>query len=114
MFSFKPLLLPFPKGTFHSNSSRGWPARLCRQQLGHDFKHAIDVEDDHELTLKAMHAAGELGQAGIEIDRIVFSAITGKPQHLTDLINQESVGFAAQVDAYGHRRLALLVLWQAE
>src|SRR5450631_2757924 len=42
---------------------------LCGERsLGHDFQHAIDIEDDHELAVEAMHAAGELGHAGIEID----------------------------------------------
>src|ERR1700738_2422110 len=25
---------------------------LCRQHLGHDFEYAIDVKDDHELTVE--------------------------------------------------------------
>src|SRR5712671_1995102 len=31
-----------------------------RQHLRHDFEDAIDIEDDHELAVEAMHAAGEL------------------------------------------------------
>jgi len=43
------------------------PVVLCRHQVRHDFEDAIDIEDDHELTVEAMHAAGELGHARIEV-----------------------------------------------
>src|SRR5260370_30242005 len=36
--------------------------------FGCDFEHAIDVEDDHELSVEAMETAGELGQTGVEVD----------------------------------------------
>src|SRR5271155_1016701 len=35
----------------------------CR--LRHELEYAIDIEDDHELPVEAMDAAGELGHAGI-------------------------------------------------
>src|SRR5512141_3136073 len=62
-------------------------ADLCRQHLRHDFEDAIDIEDDHELTVEAMHAAGQLGHAGIEVDGVFFAAVVWKPQHLADLID---------------------------
>src|SRR2546430_17729432 len=40
----------------------------CRHQVRHDFENAIDVEDDHELAVETVNAAGKLGHAGIEID----------------------------------------------
>src|SRR5271168_1933506 len=36
------------------------PPVLCRQHVRHDFKNAIDIEDDHELSVEAMHAVGKL------------------------------------------------------
>src|SRR5260370_3719885 len=56
-------------------------AGLCRQHLRRDFEDAIDIEDDHELTIEAMHAAGELGHAGIEVDGAFFPAGVDQPQH---------------------------------
>jgi len=35
-------------------------------------------------------------------------------QHLADLIDQQAIGFAAQIDPHRHRRLAVVVLRQAE
>ena len=39
---------------------------------------------------------------------------SGSLQHLADLVDQQAIGFAAQVDADRHRRLAVVVLGQAE
>ena len=55
-----------------------------------------------------------LRHAGVEIDGVLFRAVLGKPQHLADLVDQQAVGFAAQVDADRHRGLAVLGLGQAE
>src|SRR5882672_3753092 len=90
------------------------PPVLCRQHVRHDFEDAIDIEDDHELAVEAMHAAGELGHAGIEVDGIFLSPFIGKLKHLADLIDQQAIGFAAQIDAHRHRRLAVVVLRQTE
>src|ERR1700738_2360278 len=37
-----------------------------QRRLRHDFKHAVDVEDDHELSVEPVDTAGELGHAGVE------------------------------------------------
>src|SRR6188472_2486032 len=87
---------------------------LCRHQIRHDFEDAIDIEDDHELSVEAVDAAGELGHAGIEIDGVFLAAVVGQPEHLADLVDQEAVGLAAQVDANRHRRLAVVVFGQPE
>src|ERR1700738_3239057 len=103
------------KGRFHCHRlARACPPVLCRQHVRHDFEDAIDVEDDHELAVEAMHAAGEFGHAGIEVDGVFLPALVGKLEHLADLIDQEAIGFAAQIDALRHRRLAAVVLRQAE
>ena len=39
---------------------------------------------------------------------------SGSAQHLADLVDQQAVGFAAQIDADRHRRLAVIVLGQPE
>src|SRR6201996_7382186 len=83
----------------------------CR--LRHEFEDAVDIEDDHELAVEAMDAAGELGHAGIEIDGVFLAAVVGQGQHLADLVDQEAVGFAAQIDADRHRRLAGVVPGEA-
>src|SRR5450432_4586039 len=89
-----------PKGTFPfqvlSTLALGC---LCRLQIGHDFEDAIDVEDDHELSVEAMDAAGEFGHAGIEIDGVFLAAVIGEFEHLADLVVQKAIGLAAQVDA---------------
>src|SRR3954469_3185460 len=87
---------------------------LRRHQIRHEFEHAIDVEDDHELAVEPVDTAGELGHARIEIDRVLLAAVIGESENLADLIDQEPVGFTAQVDANRHRRLAVVVLGQAE
>src|SRR6202043_1334992 len=90
------------------------PPVLCREHVRHDFEDAIDVEDDHELAVEAVHAAGEFGHAGIEVDGVFLAAVIGELEHLADLVDQQAVGFAAQVDADRHRRLAVVVFGQAE
>ena len=50
----------------------------CECCFGHDFEDAIDVEDDHELAVEAVDAAGELGHAGIEIDGVFLAAVIGE------------------------------------
>src|SRR5581483_6205961 len=89
-------------------------ARSCRLCIRRELEHAIDSEDDHELAIETVNATGQLGHARIEIDGVLFLAVLGQAQHLTDLVDQESVGFTAQVDAHRHRRLAVLGLRQAE
>jgi len=79
---------------------------LCRQHVGHDFEDAIDVEDDHELAVEAMHAAGEPGHAGIEVDGVLLAAVVGQLEHLADLVDQQAIGFAAQIDADRKARAA--------
>src|SRR5215475_383928 len=44
--------------------------RLCRHQIGREFKHAIDIEDDHEMAIEPVDPTGELGHARIEVDGI--------------------------------------------
>src|SRR6266566_4682114 len=103
------------KGRFHCNSSlRTLPAILCRQHVRCDFEHAVDVEYDHELTVEAMYAAGEFCHAGVEVDGVFLPAVVGEAQNLADLVDQQAIGFAAQVDADRHRRLAVVVHRQAE
>src|ERR1700687_2791648 len=103
------------KGRFHCNLSlrRARRRSLRRQHVRHDFENAIDIEDDHELAVEAMHAAGELRRAGIEVYGVFLSPLVGKLEHLADLIDQQAIGFAAQIDPHRHRRLAVVVLRQA-
>jgi hypothetical protein len=76
--------------------------------FGRHFEDAIDIEDDHELSVETVDAAGELGHARIEIDGVLLAAVIGQPQDLADLVDQKTVGFAAQVDTDRHRRLAVV------
>src|ERR1700691_1234613 len=87
---------------------------LCRQQVRHDFENTIDVGEDHQLTFEAMPAASQFGHARIEVDGVFLAAVVGKLEHFADLVDQEAIGFAAQVDAHRHRRFAVVVLRQAE
>src|ERR1700729_4143662 len=41
-----------------------------RHHVRRNFEHPLDVEDDHQLPVEAMHAAGELGHARIEVDGV--------------------------------------------
>src|SRR6516165_10888532 len=81
-----------PFGTFPT------PARckrgLRRLGIGRDFKNAIDIEDDHELAVEAMHAAGKLGHPRVEIDRVFLTTLFRQPQHLADLVDQQAVGLS--------------------
>src|ERR1700742_4500662 len=86
------------KGRFHCIQSAACLLPiLCRQHVRHDFEDAVDVEDDHELAVEAVDAAGELGHAGIEVDGVFLAAVVSQGQHFADLVDQEAVGFAAQV-----------------
>src|SRR5689334_18116119 len=82
---------------------------LCRHHVRCDLQHAIDIEDDHELAVEPVDAAGELGHAGVEVDGVFLAAGLGQAQHLADGVDQEAIGFAAQVDADSHRGFAVVV-----
>src|SRR4029453_11921766 len=86
----------------------------CRHQVRHDFENAIDIEHDHQLGGGAVNPAGELGHAGVEIDGVFLAAVIVEFQDLADLVDQQAVGLAAQIDANRHRRLAVVVLGQAQ
>src|ERR1700754_2071476 len=83
-----------------SNSSRyegtfAFPFLLfvsSRLRVRRHFEHAVDVEDDHELSVEAVDAAGELGHAGIEIDGVFLAAVVGELEHFADLVDQEPIG----------------------
>src|SRR6202142_1734088 len=107
---FSLCFFQIPNGTFpFPTVGARLPPVLCRQHVRHDFEDAIDVEDDHELAVEAMDAAGELGHAGIEVDGVFLPPLVGEFEDLADLVDQEPIGFAAQVDADRHRRLAVVV-----
>src|SRR5204862_4207574 len=84
------------------------------RRLWRHLQHAIDIEDDHELAVESVDAACELCHAGIEVDGIFLAAGFGEPENLPDGVDQEAIGFATQVDADGHRRLAVIVFGQAQ
>src|ERR1700749_1029087 len=71
-----------------SNSSRyegtfAFPFLLfvsSRLRVRRHFEPGVDVEDDHELSVEAVDAAGELGHAGIEIAGVLLAAVLGQPQ----------------------------------
>src|ERR1700742_4187635 len=66
---------------------------LCRELRWLNLQHAIDIEDDHELTVEAVDAAGELGHAGIEVDGVFLAAVVSQGQDFAGLVDQEAVGF---------------------
>src|SRR2546430_3521625 len=104
----------FISGILLSCERRMPTALRCEGCFWHDFENAIDVEDDHQLAVETVNTAGELGHAGIEIDGVFLAAIVVEFQDLADLVDQEAVGLAAQIDADRHRRLAAVVLGQAQ
>src|SRR5260370_38578450 len=65
------------KGRLHCNLSRRRARRrsLRRHDVRHDFEDAIDVEHDHELAVEAMHAAGELGHAGVVFNGVFIATL---------------------------------------
>src|ERR1700754_3007860 len=95
-----------------TSSAERWDSLGGKGGFGREFEDAIDVEDDHELAVEPVDAAGELGHAGIEVDGVFLAAGFGQAQHFADGVDQKAIGFAAQVDADRHRRLALVVLRQ--
>ena len=54
------------------------PPVLCRQHVRHDLKNAIDIENDHELSVEAMHTVGKLRHPRIEIDGVVLATVVGE------------------------------------
>src|SRR5664279_3985417 len=61
-----------PKGTFalQLGFAPSLPPVLCRQHVRHDLKNAIDIENDHELSVETMHTVGKLRHPRIEIDAV--------------------------------------------
>src|SRR5438105_10170481 len=74
------------------------------------FRERDRCRGHHELAVETVNAAGQLGHAGIEIDRVFLAAVIVEFQDLADLVDQQAVGLAAQIDADRHRRLAVVVL----
>src|SRR5437762_12664922 len=90
VFIFGLLFLQFPNGDV-SIQYRFAPERSSRRHHGRrEFEHAIDIEDDHELAVEAVNAAGEFGHAGIEVDGVFLAAVVGEPEHFADLVDQRS------------------------
>src|SRR5215475_3704195 len=87
-----------------------WDSLGGKRGFRREFEDAIDVEDDHELSVEAVDTAGELGHAGIEVDGVFLAAGFGQAQHLADGVDLQAVGFAAQVNADSHWRLAVVGL----
>src|SRR3954468_16772284 len=117
MFSSSaPCFFQFP--TDASNPTSILPPRLstglCSLHFRREFEDAIDVEDDHELTIEAVDAAGELGHAWVEVDGVFLAAGLGQAKDFADGVDLQAVGFAALVDADRHRRLAVVVFGQPE
>src|SRR5215813_12269743 len=52
-----------PAGTLSFQLVASSSDALCRLRFRREFEHAIDVEDDHELAVETVDAAGELGHA---------------------------------------------------
>src|SRR6185312_7677178 len=89
----------FPGGdSFHSSYKAPLSGALRRLCVRREFEDAIDIEDDHELAVEAMDAASELGHAGVEVDGVFFTTLLRQAQDFADLVDEEAVGFAAQVD----------------
>src|SRR5205085_7815660 len=115
----RQVLMFGPYGSYSSLSGRLVPyensaaACLRRHHVRCDLQHAIDIEDDHELAVEPVDTAGEFCHAGIEVDGVFFAAGIGEPENLPDGVDQEPVGFATQVDADSHWRLAVVVPGQA-
>src|SRR6185312_1891352 len=65
------------------------PPVSSRQLVRHDLQNAIDVEDDHQLSVKAVHACRHRRHPWIEIDRIDLTALIRKFQNLADRIDQK-------------------------
>src|SRR3981189_588810 len=64
---------------------------LCGQLVGCDFKDAVDVEHDHQLSVEAVNAGGHLGHARVEIYRVDLAAFVRELQNLADRIDQQPV-----------------------
>jgi len=64
----------------------------------------VHVENDHQLTLEPVHAAGDARQSRVEIDRIGFARVVAELHDLADRIDQQPVGLALELDAHRHRR----------
>src|SRR5215468_10779377 len=88
-------------------SSRG-------QGIAARFKDAVDVENHHELSFEAMHAAGHPLEMLVEVDGIGLARPVGQLEHFAHRIDQEPVGLALEFDADGHRRAAVPTRRQPE
>src|SRR6185312_6753286 len=59
--------------------------------LRRDFQNALDIENDHQLSIQPMHAGRHLRHPRIEIDWIDLAAVIRKLHDLADRIDQKSV-----------------------
>src|SRR3954464_12933479 len=79
---FSPLLPSVPWRDVSRPDENSSPvACLRRHQVGCDLQHAIDIEDDHEVSVESVDAAGELGHAGIEVDGVFLAAGVGESEN---------------------------------
>src|SRR4051794_9883934 len=84
-------------------SRRAFPDGQCslspvsgRLLARYDLQTALDVENDHQLSIQPMHARRHLRHPRIEIDRIDLAAFIRELHHLADRIDQKPVGLAPQ------------------
>jgi hypothetical protein len=68
-----------------------------------ELEHPIEIKDQHQLSVEPMHTGADMRELAIEIDWSIFSACSSRFQHLSDLIDQQSVGFA--IELYPERQL---------
>src|SRR5579863_2932833 len=84
----------FIASTLHA--ARGEPAlvfcllRSRCDRLGGQVEDAIDIENDHKLTVEPENAGRDAGELAIEIHRIRLALAVGKLQHLTERIDQKA------------------------
>src|SRR6202008_1913402 len=86
-----------PPSQIRRRSAGHHACRSRRHRLGGGIEHIVDVENDHELTIEAMHAARDAREPRIEIDRVWLPRGLAGLHPLPDRIAPQSVGFARDV-----------------
>src|SRR6266511_2332939 len=92
----------------------GFTIASCGKGIASHFEHAIDVEDHHELSFEAMHAARHAREVLVEVDRIGLARPVGELEHFAYRVDQQPVGLGPELDADRHRRPAVYARRQAE
>src|SRR5579885_541202 len=67
-----------------------------------DLQHAVDIKNNHQVFFEPVDAGGDAAPARVEVHRNGLQLRRGKLHHFAHLVDQEPVGFPAELDSDRH------------